>query len=72
MHSELLLSACTDKGMFDMTMTRFLFDHWVFREEVVGQMLLLDGGNQNKFGGKGKKNNTMYQESNTTVLILTC
>lgn len=66
------LSACTDKGMFDMTMTHFLFDPWVFRREVVGQMLLLYGGNQDKFGGKGKENNLMHQESSTTVLILTC
>lgn len=58
--------------MCDMTMTHFLFDHWVFSEEVVGQMLLLHGGNQDKFGGKGRKNNIMSQESSTTVLILSC
>lgn len=50
-------------------MTHFLFDPWVFREEVVGQM---HGGNQDKFDGKGRKNNIMYQESGPTVLIFTC
>lgn len=44
----------------DMTVTRFLFDCWLFRIEVVGQViLLLHSGNQDKFGGLGRKSNTM-------------
>lgn len=57
------VSVCCSLSLYrhmnvDITMTHFLLDHWLFRGGMVGQILLLHSGNQHKFGGLGRKNNT--------------